>query len=161
MALEKSTLIFKELETVSGTVKEMAAELQPAIDALDEKKKEKTDLTNRLRSSILQETADIFQGSFLDDKVSTYHDRELIILNEATAVRQIIEAADAYFLKTGVDMAGSWLRLNLGNVKERIISEPDKFGLQPLTSAEGVTNHYSNGMEVKAVKKVKVSRDVG
>ncbi len=160
LELKKSKEIFTSLKAVAQVVDEMSSELQPAIEALDEKKKEKTKLTESLRSAVLAETSSIFQGSWFDDKVSTYHDRELEVVNEGAAIRQIIAFADSYLERTGVDIIGSLLKLQLTNVKARVEADPSTYGLVGTPDEDGVIQYDSKGMKLRAVKKVRVARDL-
>lgn len=158
--LERSTSILKELITNNELMREMKEELSPAIEALDERKAIKTRLTDNLRAAILGETEDDYEGSYHDGKVTTYHQREVIILDERTAVRQIIEFADEYFRKTGVDIIASLLKVSKSGIDSRVLNAPHDFGLQPVTDVNGIVNHFSPGIEVKVIKKVRVANDV-
>lgn len=158
--LPKSTEILTKLKDAVTKVKDMKAELQPSLDAFDESKREKTQLTERLRSVVLQETEGRQAQDYFEGLISTYFDREFVILDEASAVRQVVKFADEYLKETGVDIIGSLLSVAKSRVEPRVQSQPEKFGLQPLTNDSGITTFHSKGMEIVVIKKVRVSANV-
>lgn len=155
----RSTELLSELKDVSTTIKNMKAEIQPSLDMFDEKKREKTQLTDRLRSVVLQETDGQPTKEYFDGLVSTYFDREFVILDNTTAVRQIIEFANKYREETGVDIIGSLLSVVKSRVEPRIQTLPELFGLQPLITDGGV-EHHSKGMSIVIRKKVRIAANV-
>lgn len=158
--LPRSMTTLTALKEVTESVKDMKAELQPSLDAFDEKKREKTTLTEQLRSHVLSETVGKQAQDYFDGLVSTYFEREFVILDEASAVRQVIAFADEYLKQTGVDIIGSLLSVVKSTVTNRVQNQPELFGLQPLTSESGITSFHSKGMEIIVKKKVRISANV-
>lgn len=158
--LGKSTLIFNSLKEVSELVDDMAGELQPAIDALDEKKRERTILTNNLKDTLLDEIPKLQIGDFFDGKVSAFFEQEFEIVDDTSALRQILAYADTYKEITGVDILSALVSIKIGGVKDRVLADPRKFGLIAKTDEDGIVTWESKGMCIDRKKKIRVARNL-
>lgn len=155
--LKKAEPIFNKLKAVSELVEEMAGELQPAIDKLDEAKRTKTTLTTNLRDAVLEETPAIVVGDYFGGKVSTFLEQVIEFPNDLAALYQVLKYAETYKEITGVDILSSLISLKIGNVKERIQAAPQEFGLVKVEN-DGLVEWVSKGITIKAVKKVRVAQ---